>query len=112
GVTWTGEISGSVGYTYANVGLEMESISVAGVSTSFTYDRDGLLATAGALLLGRDTGGNDNGTLRELTLGNVTTTLDYNPYGELSSLTSSGPNSFSYGLSFTHDAGGRIATKT
>jgi RHS repeat-associated protein len=86
GTTWAGAVSGSVGYTYDN-NFQVTSETVnGGNSISFSYDKDGLLKQAGALVMQRDDPTRPetmNGLLRGTTLSNVTTAMGYNEFGEL-----------------------------
>src|SRR5690606_32011627 len=84
-VAWSGPVSGVVSYEHSYIGLRITSISVNGVGIEYVHDSDGLVSSAGLLVLNREDEDVDNGALRSLSLGNLETTLDYNSYGELES---------------------------
>ncbi|MDA8021255.1 MAG: hypothetical protein MPN21_27795, partial [Thermoanaerobaculia bacterium] len=76
---WTGEINGSVEWTY-DTSFRPDTVSVNGAdSVSYGYDEDSLVTSAGALTITRET---DTGREDTTTLGNVTTTRTYTPFGE------------------------------
>src|SRR5262249_22195635 len=80
--TQAGPVAGTVSWTYdANFRVAGESVN-GGETVTYAYDKDGLLTRAGALTLTRDP---TNGALTGSTLGTVTDSIGYNPYGELAS---------------------------
>ena len=86
GRTWTGTVSGSVENTFDNNFMVSSETINGGDSTSFSYDKDGLLTQAGSLVLYRDDPARPetkNGLLRGTILSNVTTAVDYNQFREL-----------------------------
>ena len=106
--TWSGEINGSVERTYDS-DFRIASISVNGANpVSYTYDDDGLLIQAGAMSLTRDPA---TGFLTGTTLGVVTTSYTYSPFGELSAMSASVSGSPIYTTTYTRDKLGRITTK-
>jgi RHS repeat-associated protein len=78
--TWSGEVQGSVEVTYDNDFRVTSQKVNGGNSVSFQYDQDGLLETAGGLIITRDT---QNGRITGTTLGSITTGQSYNSFGEL-----------------------------
>jgi RHS repeat-associated protein len=114
GTSWTGTVSGSVGYGYDN-NFRLTSETVNGAnSISFSYDQDGLLKQAGELALQRDA---KNGLLRGTTLSNVTTAMDYNEFGEIKDFSASfssqtGPTTLFESHYVVRDKLGRIKEKT
>ena len=105
--SWSGAITGTVACGYDN-NFRLTSESVNGAAINFGYDRDSLLTQAGAMTLTRDTA---NGLLTGTTLGNTTTTLGYNSFGELANDTTSISGSSAYTASYTRDNLGRITEK-
>jgi RHS repeat-associated protein len=105
GTTWSGPVAGSVTRTY-NADFDVASITVVGMSFSFTRDNDRLLTGAGAMTIARDpTSGFVTGT----TLGSVTTSRGYSPaFGELASTSASYSGSALFATTYTRDALGRI----
>jgi RHS repeat-associated protein len=120
GATWTGTVSGSVGYGYNN-NFQVTSETVSGSDPiSLSYGQDGLLKQAGELVLHRDDPARPetrNGLLRGTTLSNVTTTIDYNEFGELKDYSNSfngptGPVTLFESHYPVRDKLGRIKEKT
>lgn len=73
-MTWRGAIEGSVGFTYDS-DFHLSRIAVNGAdSIAFSYDRDNLLTSAGAMTLTRDP---VNGRLVRTLLGSDTSTWTY-----------------------------------
>jgi RHS repeat-associated protein len=109
GVTSTGAVSASVGFSYDS-SFRVTGETVNGTSTiAFAYDDDDLLITAGALTLHRDAA---NGLLTGTTLGNITDSYTYNTFGEPTAynVQLNGANVFTLG--YTRDDAGRIAART
>jgi len=85
GATWTGPIAGTVGFDF-NIDLRKSGETVGGLAIPYEYDADGRMTRAGELILQRDdpaTPSIRNGLLRTTALGVVTTTHDYNAFGEM-----------------------------
>ena len=73
-VTWGGAVQGSVGFAYDS-DFRVSKIAVNGAdSVAFTYDRDNLLTSAGAMTLARDP---QTGRLVRTVLGGDTSTWTY-----------------------------------
>jgi len=88
--TWAGTIDGSIEHSYNN-DFRFQSESVNRSNTvNFEYDDDGLLIQAGVLTLHHDVPAEPetkNGLLRGTTLSNITTSIEYNEFGELKDYT-------------------------
>ena len=108
-VTWLGEVSGTVGATYDH-DFRLAGLAVNGTDTvAFGYDADGLLTSAGALMVGREAA---TGRVGTTTVASVVGTQSYSGFGELDSLGWHAGGAPLLGLSYTRDAVGRIETKT
>ncbi|MCP3142346.1 PA14 domain-containing protein [Pyxidicoccus xibeiensis] len=108
GVSWTGGVSGNVGYTY-NTHFDVASVSVnGGTPIAYTYDNDRLLSAAGSLTTTRNA---SNGLLTGTTLGSVTTTQGYNLFGEVASLAARYGTAPLYSVTLTRDNLGRITSR-
>lgn len=107
--TWSGAVSGQVGYTYDN-NFRVTSINVNGANAvSFQYDADSLLTQAGSLSLTRDA---QSGLVTATALGNVTDALTYNGFGEVATYTASYSGSAVFSTQYTRDQLGRITEKS
>jgi RHS repeat-associated protein len=108
--TWSGAVAGSVGFDYESPGLQLAEETVNGANAvSFSYDDDGLLTGAGALILTPDGG---HGLLQSTELGVVATGYGYSPFGELSSDSASVSGSPVYANTYpVRDPLGRIVQK-
>jgi RHS repeat-associated protein len=108
-ITWSGGVSGSVSYGYDTF-FRIASISVNGSNAiTHTYDDDGLLRQVGSLELIRDGG---NGLLTDTSLGQVSTALGYNAYGEVETFSASAGATPLYAFHLVWDDLGRISQKT
>ncbi|AZT84803.1 hypothetical protein EHN06_15270 [Marinobacter sp. NP-4(2019)] len=105
--SWTGEVSGTVSRTYDN-NFRVRQLTVNGSAIALDYDADGLLTEAGAMALERQA---DNGLLAGTTLGNVTTTMAYNTFGEPVSEQAQYSGDVSYAVDYQRDILGRITEK-
>jgi RHS repeat-associated protein len=106
--TWSGDVAGSVSFTYDS-GLRTASESVNGTSTAaFAYDPDDLLVTAGALTITHDA---QNGLPIGSSLANVVTSVAYDGFGEPTSYNASASGSTFFAETFTYDAVGRVTAK-
>jgi RHS repeat-associated protein len=109
GTTWTGAVAGSVSRTYDN-NFRLTSLSVNGANpVNFQYDNDSLLTSVGNLTLTHDP---QNGLLTSTKLGNITDTLAYDSFGELSTYSAANNGTNFYTAQSTRDALGRITQKT
>jgi RHS repeat-associated protein len=109
GVTFAGDIAGTVTATYNNDFKEI-GLSVNGdPAVGFAYDSDGLLSQAGDLTINRSP---TNGLLAGTTLGGMSTSQSYSAVGELSHYTASVGGSALFDAGYTRDAVGRISELT
>ena len=103
-----GDVNGSVSRTYDN-NFWITSRSVNGGNTiNFIYDNDGLLTQAGSLTLDHDL---LNGLLTGTTLNNITDSLSYNGFGEVTDYNASYTSSTLFDTQYTRDDLGRITQK-
>ena len=77
-VAWSGDVNGSVSYSYDN-NFRVASETAGGLSAAFNYDADGLLIGAGALKLARDS---QNGLLTGSALGAISDKWTYDEFGD------------------------------
>jgi len=106
--TISGTIAGSVARSYNN-DFRPASLSVNGAAVPFSYDADGLLTRAGSLSLTRDPA---SGFLTATTLGNVSTSQSYTPFGELQTLAATVAGSAAYRSDFVYDKSSRVIEKS
>ncbi|HEX2203406.1 MAG TPA: carboxypeptidase regulatory-like domain-containing protein, partial [Longimicrobium sp.] len=104
--TWSGTVSGSVGWSYDNTFLVSAERVNGGHEVQYRYDQDGLLTGAGALGLVRDA---ESGRLSGTTLGGLATGLEYDAYGDPTAISASVGGSPLLRTEYTRDALGRIA---
>ncbi|MCI0544360.1 MAG: RHS repeat protein, partial [Actinobacteria bacterium] len=108
-VAWSGEVAGSVEQVYDN-DFRVASRTDNGLDpVAFAYEADGFLTQAGALTLAHNS---VSGLLTGTTLATVTDALTYNALGEPTSYTARYSGAGFYSVTYTRDAGGRIATKS
>ena len=105
--TWTGAISGSVGYAY-NTSFRVSGVAVGGTTAARAYDADGLLTGAGSLGMVREP---STGRLSTSSLGAVATSQTYDSYGALATFSASVSGVERYRYELTPDILGRIASK-
>jgi RHS repeat-associated protein len=105
--SWAGEISGTVSRAYDN-NFWLKSLSVNGQAVNYGYDNDGLLIQAGTETLQRNA---LNGLLTGTTLDAVSTSQDYNGFGEMETFTVARNEMDIFNTQFTRDAKGRITEK-
>ncbi|HPA20923.1 MAG TPA: RHS repeat-associated core domain-containing protein, partial [Verrucomicrobiae bacterium] len=105
--TWSGPVAGSVSRGW-NADFRVASITVGGTIINGAYDDDGLLTQAGDMYLDYDTNGLHVGT----TLGNLSETWRYNPFGEVTNYTATCSGSLVLSLTYTRDPLGRITALT
>ncbi|WP_169787093.1 RHS repeat-associated core domain-containing protein [Hyalangium minutum] len=107
-VTWSTGVSGSVSYNY-DAFFRPFSLSINGANpVVYAYDEDGLMKQAGSMVLVRSP---TNGVLTDTTLGQVSTTIVPNAYGEIESLSTSWGSVSLYSVQLRRDAVGRIDRK-
>ena len=108
-MSWSGNVVGRVGVTYNN-NLEIVSQTVNGAnSVALTYDRDGLLKTAGAAT---NTYLSTNGLLSTIAVGSTTETFSYNTFGEITSHQVRYGTTTLYSNTVAYDKGSRITSET
>ncbi len=106
--TWAGTITGSVSRTYDNRFRIASQRVNGGNPISFSYDHDGLLASAGGLTLTRHA---QSGLITGATLGNLTEAQSYNGFAEPESYGVTHNGAALYSLQYTYDRLGRITRK-
>lgn len=102
---WSGPIVGSVATTYNSDFRPITQTVDDASAISFTYDADGKLKTAGSLSLTRDS---TNGLLASTSIGSVATSVAYNTYGEIATLTTSFGTTPLFNIQYTRDSAGRV----
>ncbi len=108
GVTWSGTVAGSIGLTYNN-NFELIRRTVDGANpVDFSYDSEGQLHQAGALVLNRTP---QTGLLTGTVLGNATDTYAYDSFGAVQSYAAQYGGNGLFTESFTRDQRGRISQK-
>jgi len=105
--TWIGEVAGSISLSYNN-DFQLTGMTIGADTINYSYDDDGLIVGAGAMVLERDL---QNGLLTTTTLGNMVTGAGYNHFGEMDSDTASYGTTALYANDYTHDLLGRIIEK-
>jgi RHS repeat-associated protein len=106
---WSGAVTGSVSHGYdTSRRLTSESINGAN-SISFGYDEDGLITSAGALVLSYDV---NLPLLNTTTLGQVNDTRGYDTFGELASYSAHFGTTEMFAQSLVRDALGRVQQLT
>jgi RHS repeat-associated protein len=109
GEAWTGVITGSVASIYdANLRVTAQYLN-GGDPVSFEYDADGLLTRSGDLLVILDP---QTGLPVQIKLGDVTETLTYNGFGEVTSSSTANRGSVIYAVHYARDSLGRLTHKT
>ncbi len=106
--SWGGTINGSVSQSYDN-NFRVVQQSINGDAITYGYDNDNLMTLAGDLTLTRNV---QNGLLTGTTLGSITTSRGYNPFGELQTISASDGATTLYDVNYTRDALGRITQKS
>jgi RHS repeat-associated protein len=106
--TLTGTLSQTIGYAY-NSDFLPSSLSYAGGSTAYAYDRDGLLVKAGPFTISRNAG---NGLPESVTDGTAVLTRDFSGYGEVDGQEVQAAGTSLYTFALTRDNVGRIVART
>ena len=109
GTTWDGTIKGKVDRVYDNDFRVVSQTVNGGPAVPFKYDGDGLLVQAGELAFQRDA---KTGFLKGSKLGKVSTTQEYNPFGERKRLSAGFDGKDLLVVDYERDAAGRIVKKT
>ena len=102
-VTWTGEVSGAVSWTY-DADFNVSTESVGDQSIAFGYDKDGLLKSAAGLGLSYD----PSGLVSATSIGVSSDQLLIDGYGELKEYTVFASGALSLNLHYDRDNAGRI----
>jgi len=107
-LTQSGSLNQSLNFTYNN-DFNLSSFTYAGAATTYGYDNDGLLTSAGPFTIARKA---DNGLPETVSDTAFSLHRTFNGYGEVAGITTtvSGNAVFGYGL--TRDLNGRITNKT
>jgi len=106
---WSGAVTGEVVNGFDS-DFRVATQTVTGTpAVTFAYDNDGLLSRAGAMTITRNAG---NGLVTGTTLAGITTSKTYTAFGELASLSATGPAGPLYNSSYDHDAVGRTTKWT
>ena len=108
-VVWSGSVAGDVHRDYDNDFRVVAEIINGGSAAAFGYDADSMLTQAGGLTLSRDP---QNGRIIGTTLGSLSDTWSYSPYGEVSAYSASDGGSALLSIAYVRDDLGRIVTKT
>ncbi|MER2556000.1 MAG: PKD domain-containing protein [Candidatus Competibacter denitrificans] len=108
GVTWSGGISGSVGFGY-DTDFRIKQVTVNGANPiAYQYDADSLLTQAGDLAFTRNA---QNGLLTGTALGSVSDSYTYNGFGEPTAYTARYNATNLLDIAYTRDKLGRITQK-
>ncbi|NJL29801.1 MAG: RHS repeat-associated core domain-containing protein, partial [Thermoanaerobaculia bacterium] len=109
GTTWSGEVTGSVGWSYdGELRVSSEQVN-GGLPVTWQYDRDDLPIHVGDLAITRDT---ETGFITETAIGSVTTRRSHNAFGELLGIEASVAGTVIYRLGLERDKTGRIVAET
>ena len=109
GTEWTGVVNGSVARTY-DADFRIATESVNGKHTvAFAYDNDNQITGAGALAISRDL---QTGVVVGTTLGDTSTTLAWNDFGELVHFDSAHAGTNLLSIAYVKDKLSRITQKT
>lgn len=106
--SYSGAFTGSTSWTY-DTNFWVRGVGVNGQVVTYDYDNDGLPIRAGDLTLAPDA---QNGLLRSTSLGQLSTTQNYNVFAELTQQVAQFNGSDVYRADFTRDKLGRITQKT
>ena len=98
----------SVDYTYNN-DFNVDGITYAGDTVSYSYDNDGLLTGAGSFTIRRNA---DNGLAESVTGNGLDLARTFNGYGEVDDQTIAVAGRDIASWSLTRDNNGRIVSKT
>ena len=104
-VRWDGSVRGTVTQTF-DTDMRVVSRSINGdLPISFEYDPDGALVKAGHLAITRDP---ESGQILGTKLGKVTTTHEYNGFGELKRCSAKFDDREIFATTYKYDSVGRI----
>jgi RHS repeat-associated protein len=102
--TWSGTVTGSVERVFDDFLRVDERRVNGGTPTFMSYDADGLLVSSTPVGLGRSS---STGMVTLISVPTVTTTLAYDPFGDLSEMNTA---AIDFNLTFTRDKLSRITT--
>ena len=104
--TYNGEVDGSIALTYDNL-LRLSGFTTPAGSTTYDYDRDSLLTSAGGMSLTRHP---QTGLITSTSVASATTTTAYNQFAEPTTQTYAFPGG-AFSETYERDDAGRIAAK-
>jgi RHS repeat-associated protein len=107
--TWSGNVAGSVSWTYNNDFRVATELVNGANSVAYSYDNDGLLTSVDGLSMTRDP---TNGLVTDASLNQVTDHRTYDSYGKLATYEAKFGATSLYSVAHVRDALGRIETKT
>lgn len=102
-----GPVTGTVGASYDEF-LRVRQLRLDGTNIDYAYDKDGLLVSAGSLLL---TSKASDGLLESAKLGTINTTYGYDGFGQLLNMVTTRNAAEVYSEQCEYDKGGRITRK-
>lgn len=105
GSTWTGTISGNVSRSFNNNFWVSSTGINGGNAIAYTYDKDGLVTKAGAMILKNNA---KTGLYTGSTLGNVKDSFTYSAFVETAAYTAKHGTTVLYKAAYTRDNLGRI----
>lgn len=109
GVTWSGPVAGKMSWAYDSSMRLIEEGAGDFDSALMKYDADGLLVIAGLSTLTREA---TSGRVASATAGGFSEVFTYDAdFGEVASLTTSGPAGVLHGNVYGRDVAGRITTR-
>ncbi|MFZ5893275.1 MAG: RHS repeat-associated core domain-containing protein [Myxococcota bacterium] len=110
-LTWKGTVNGVVRKTYdGKFRLDSESVDGIDGRDSFSYDKDGLLTSAGGLTITREA---STGRVAGTSIGVIDDSRSYDPtFGEPSSYTAKTSRKTLFDVSYKRDKLGRITERT
>jgi RHS repeat-associated protein len=109
GVNWSGAVNGSVNQSYDHNFSVISQAVNGGGAIGFAYDADGLMTQAGGLTLNYDA---LDGLLTGTTLGVVTDSVSYDPFGDVASYSASANGAGLLTDQYARDQLGRMTAKT
>jgi RHS repeat-associated protein len=107
GAVWTGSVAGRVDNTY-DTDFRVSSTSVNGTAITLKYDRDGRVVQAGDLVVNRTAPAR---LVSGTQLGNLSTTVTYNGFGEVQSDSASFMGTSQQQVQYSRDGLGRVTKK-
>lgn len=105
--SWAGAVDGSVERSLDDR-LRVKEFAVGGTSLPMAYDADGLVTVVGAAQVDRDVG---SGAIRRIEHANLVEDREYDPLGQLSSVSVQAGDRLVYRLALTRDLAGRVVER-